>query len=136
MLAPRFSSMDQPITADLKHANHRLSKGLVAARFAVGVYSTNIANQGDENYLDRKVTMNATPNGPEIGSLLLDTDPYYMHYDPSNPLADKTGYVRKRKDKTLENSVDMMMGNQWYQLLTNGANTLIKMQQAAAKIGE
>lgn len=136
MLRPIVSFMNQDVSGHFRSSAQKLTKGLTAARFVVDVHTTNVSNQWDEKYKNRYPTVMSTPNGPEIGRLVYDLDPGYMHYDPDNPLADKKGYVRKRKDKTLENSVDIMAGGQWYQLNITGVHTLNKMQQAALKIGD
>lgn len=136
MLRPTISLFTPSAIGDFKKTFHTLTKGMIASRFASQVFSTNIANQGVKNYKDRKVTQYATPNGPELGPLQEDLDPYYMSYEPNNPLADQNGYVTQRKDKTLENTVDLMAVFQSHNFATMAASILNKMNQATAKMDE
>jgi len=137
------------------------ASGLTAQRFRMDVVSSNIANSdttrekkvgGQWQPYQRKV-VNLAPvqnsfqsvlddsmgssagGGVQVASVTADTTPFNEKYDPSDPDADKNGYVKEPNVDPLKEMVDLMDANRSYEANVTVMNANKNMLTKALDIG-
>lgn len=137
------------------------ASGLTAQRFRMDVVSSNIANSdttrekkvgGQWQPYQRKV-VNLAPvqnsfqsvlddsmgssagGGVQVASVTADTTPFNEKYAPSDPDADKNGYVKEPNVDPLKEMVDLMDANRSYEANVTVMNANKNMLTKALDIG-
>lgn len=137
------------------------ASGLTAQRFRMDVVSSNIANSdttrekkvnGEWQPYQRKI-VNLAPvqnsfqsvldnsmgssagGGVQVTSVTADTTAFNEKYDPSDPDADKNGYVKEPNVDPLKEMVDLMDANRSYEANVTVMNANKNMLTKALDIG-
>jgi flagellar basal-body rod protein FlgC len=137
------------------------ASGLTAQRLMMDVVSQNIANvnttrtssggpyrrkllvlkeiQNDQNFGNMLNMARGTNigNGVEATEIIDDTKtPLRMVYDPGNPDADNTGYVKLPNVNIVSEMVDMISATRAYEANVTAINATKSMVQKALEIGK
>lgn len=110
--------------------------GMLAQRVRMDVASSNLANANstDENGIPyrRKVpifeaVLDSSGNVPvyrvKVKKIVEDPSPFRLKFDPSNPLADKNGYVKLPNVDPVKEMVDMISAIRSYEANLTAFNT-------------
>ncbi len=110
--------------------------GMLAQRVRVDIHASNLANANsvDENGnpYRRKIPIFEAVLDEEgktelyrvrVKKIVEDPTPYKLKYDPTNPLADASGYVRLPNIDPLREMVDMMSAIRSYEANLTAFNT-------------
>jgi len=110
--------------------------GMLVQRIRMDIASSNLANANsvDENGKPyrRKVpifeaVLDSTGDVPvyrvKVKKVVEDPSPFRLKYDPSNPLADKNGYVRLPNVDPIKEMVDMISAMRSYEANLTAFNT-------------
>ena len=110
--------------------------GMIAQRVRTDIHASNLANANslDENGQPyrRKVPIFEAVLVKEgerkyyevrVKKIVEDPSPFRMKYDPSNPLADKNGYVKLPNVDPLKEMVDMISAMRSYEANLTAFNT-------------
>ncbi|WP_163328082.1 flagellar basal body rod protein FlgC [Desulfurobacterium thermolithotrophum] len=110
--------------------------GMEAQRVRIDIHSSNLANANsvDENGnpYRRKIpifesVLEKTAKGEiyrvKVKKIVEDPSPYKLKYDPSNPLADKNGYVKLPNVDPIREMVDMISAMRTYEANLTAFNT-------------
>ncbi|SMP13777.1 flagellar basal-body rod protein FlgC [Desulfurobacterium pacificum] len=110
--------------------------GMIAQRVRMDIHSSNLANANslDENGQPyrRKIPIfeavlqkegNLSFYEVRVKEITEDPSPFKMKYDPTNPLADKNGYVKLPNVDPLKEMVDMMSAMRSYEANLTAFNT-------------
>lgn len=112
--------------------------GMAAQKIRMDIVSSNLANvnsTNDKNGLPyrRKIPVfeavlerekNSLPlSEVRVKKVIEDPSPYKLKYDPTNPLADKRGYVKLPNVDPLREMVDMMSAMRTYEANLTSFNT-------------
>ncbi len=126
------------------------SSGMTAQQLRVDVISNNIANANTTRtpeggpyrreipiFAERfAATMNgAVPNGVKVVKVVEDKTPFQKIYDPTNPDADKDGYVKMPNVNVLREMVDLIAAQRSYEANATVINNVKAMASAAVQIG-
>jgi len=133
--------------------------GLAAQRSRMNVASSNLANVSTTRGIDgapyrrRDVQLSSAPvaasrvaggkaGGFEdavrqvvVGSIVEDTAPPRLEYDPGHPDANDEGYVAYPNVNTVEEMVDMITASRAYEAGVSALNTSVQMADRALAIG-
>lgn len=137
------------------------ASGLTAQRLRMDVASANVANQdttrekkvnGQWQPYARKVVslktedssfdsafqdaLGSSQGGVEVQSVTDDPTPFPEKYDPSDPDADKNGYVKESNVDPLKEMVDLMDANRSYEAGVTVMNADKNMLEKALDIGK
>ncbi len=127
------------------------SSGMTAQQLRVDVISNNIANanttQTPEGGPYRKeipifaeqfksTTSGIEPAGVAVVKIAQDNAPFRLVYDPSNPQANKDGYVEMPNVNVLREMVDMIDAQRNYEANATVINDAKTMANAALQIGK
>ncbi|HEU24333.1 MAG: flagellar basal body rod protein FlgC [Athalassotoga sp.] len=127
------------------------SSGMTAQQLRVDVISNNIANanttQTPEGGPYRKeipifaeqfksTTNGIEPAGVAVVKIAQDNAPFRLVYDPSNPQANKDGYVEMPNVNVLREMVDMIDAQRNYEANATVINDAKTMANAALQIGK
>jgi flagellar basal-body rod protein FlgC len=103
---------------------HTAASGLTAQRLRMEVISSNLANANTTRAEDggpfrRQIVVNqartgATP-GVEVSRISQDKAPFQRIYDPTNPDADRTGYVQYPNINPITEMTDMVSATRSYE---------------------
>ncbi len=110
--------------------------GLSVQKYRMDIVSSNLANADSVddagNPYRRKIpvfqeildTQNGLPlSKVAISEVLQDDTPYKLKFDPSNPLADKNGYVKLPNVDPMREMVDMISAMRTYEANLTAFNT-------------
>ncbi len=126
------------------------SSGMTAQQLRVDIISNNIANADTTRTADgqpyrREIpifaerfreTMNGmTPAGVEVVKVAKDKSPFREVYDPTNPDADKNGYVKMPNVNVLREMVDLIAAQRTYEANATVVSNVKAMASAAVQIG-
>jgi flagellar basal-body rod protein FlgC len=120
------------------------AEGLNAERIRMNVISSNLANINTDNagnglpYVKKEPVFKTTDFGNyfgvEVNKIENSSDPFTLKYDPSNPLADKAGYVKIPNISSIRELVDMISATRAYQADSQVIAESKAMSQASLKI--
>jgi flagellar basal-body rod protein FlgC len=126
------------------------SSGMTAQQLRVDVISNNIANADTTRsangqpyrreipiFAERLAsTMNGiVPAGVEVVKVAKDESPFKKIYDPTNPDADKNGYVKMPNVNVLREMVDLIAAQRTYEANATVISNVKAMASAAVQIG-
>ncbi|WP_456398991.1 flagellar basal body rod protein FlgC [Mesoaciditoga sp.] len=126
------------------------SSGMTAQQLRVDIISNNIANADTTRTADgqpyrREIpifaerfreTMNGMiPAGVEVVKVAKDKSPFREVYDPTNPDADKNGYVKMPNVNVLREMVDLIAAQRTYEANATVISNVKAMASAAVQIG-
>jgi flagellar basal-body rod protein FlgC len=117
------------------------AKGASAMRFVMDVESANVANansirmNGVDPYRRRLVTIQGTPEGPQITSISEDQSPFRVSYEEGNPFADADGYVYYSNSSPIEAATNMMVAARAYELNIANLGIFKKVIQRTIDMG-
>lgn len=123
---------------------------LTAQSMRLNLVASNIANAESatsstgEPYRGRHVMFTAVPvtaaeprvAGVRVTSVVEDTSPFKLKYDPANPLADERGYVRMPNVNVVEEMADMISSARSYQTSVEVMNTAKSLLQKTLQLGQ
>ncbi|GGY06683.1 flagellar basal body rod protein FlgC [Paludibacterium paludis] len=123
---------------------------LTAQSMRLNVVASNIANAESatsstgEPYKGRHVVFTAIPvtaaepkvAGVRVTSIVEDTTPPRLKYDPGNPLADEKGYIRMPNVNPVEEMSDMISSARSYQTNVEIMNTAKTLLQKTLQLGQ
>lgn len=132
------------------------SSGLTAERLRMDTISDNIANvsttrtpeggpyrrkvavfeENLDNEIDKVDGTNFNGNGVKAVGIAEDTSPFKVVYDPSNPDADKDGYVQMPNVDITEEMVDMISSSRAYEANVTAFDTEKNIALKALDIGK
>lgn len=133
------------------------SSGLSAERLRMDTISSNIANvsttrgengepyrrkvavfqENVQKYLDQNSGQYVSePSGVKAAGIKEDQSPFRQVYDPSNPDADKNGYVSMPNVNILNEMADMIASTRSYEANVNAVTAEKGMFQKALEIGK
>jgi len=118
--------------------------GMTLDQTWLNAISDNLANVNDvvspnqPAFQERFVTAQAAQgtDGVVVAGAPLGSAEGQLVYDPENPLADASGYVRKTTIDMSTQMTDLIMAQRSYQANSNAVDTAREMYQAALRIGE
>ena len=126
------------------------SSGMTAQQLRVDVISNNIANADTTRtangqpyrreipiFAERLAnTINGiVPAGVEVVKVAKDNSPFKKVYDPTNPDADKNGYVKMPNVNVLREMVDLVAAQRTYEANATVISNAKAMASAAVQIG-
>ncbi|BAK76351.1 flagellar basal-body rod protein FlgC [Pseudogulbenkiania sp. NH8B] len=123
---------------------------LTAQSMRLNVVASNIANAESatsstgQPYQGRHVVFTAIPvsatqpqvAGVRVTSVVEDTTPPRLKYDPGNPLADQRGYVNLPNVNPVEEMADMISAARSYQTNVELMNTAKNLLQKTLQLGQ
>lgn len=127
------------------------SSGMTAQQLRVDVISNNIANanttqtpQGGPYVREipvfaemfKNTSNGVEPAGVYVVKIAEDKSPFNLVYDPSNPQANKEGYVEMPNVNVLREMVDMIDAQRNYEANATVINDAKTMANAALQIGK
>ncbi len=127
------------------------SSGMTAQQFRVDIISNNIANANTTQTPEggpyrREIPIFAerfksamggsSPYGVEVVKIAQDKAPFQEIYDPSNPNANKNGYVEMPNVNVLREMVDMIDAQRTYEANATVISDVKTMASAALQIGK
>ncbi len=120
------------------------AEGLNAERIRMNVISSNLANINTDNagnglpYVKKEPVFKTTDFGNyfgvEVDKIENSSKPFSEKYDPSNPLANKAGYVKIPNISSIRELVDMISATRAYQADSQVIAESKAMSQASLKI--
>ncbi|WP_028535329.1 flagellar basal body rod protein FlgC [Paludibacterium yongneupense] len=123
---------------------------LTAQSMRLNLVASNIANAESatsstgQPYRGRHVVFTAIPvsldqpqvAGVRVTSVVEDTTPPVLKYDPANPLADARGYVNMPNVNPVEEMADMISASRSYQTNVEVMNTAKTLLQKTLQMGQ
>ena len=123
------------------------TSALVAQRTRMTAISANIANRGanfdvngENNPFQRRIAILApgdpttgNPNGVHVKEILLDQN-YQEKYDPTNPAADKRGYIRTTNIDPMMEQVNAVEASRAYEANIAAAEATKSMIQTSLRL--
>lgn len=134
------------------------SSGMTAQRLRMDVYANNLANAettrtpGGGPYRRRDVLLSArapfgdvlagamsagsdSVAGVRVDQVVEDQSPFKLKYDPTNPDADKNGYVNMPNVDTVIEMTNMIAASRAYEANVTAMNAFKTMEGRALEIG-
>ncbi len=126
------------------------SSGMTAQQLRVDIISNNIANANTTRAANgepyrREIPIFAerfaatrdgiVPNGVEVVKVAKDNSPFQKIYDPTNPDADKDGYVKMPNVNVVREMVDLIAAQRSYEANATVISNVKAMASAAVQIG-
>jgi len=123
------------------------TSALVAQRTRAQAISANIANQhadfdanGENNPFQRRITILApgdpstgNPNGVHVKEIMLDQY-FKQKYDPTNPAADESGYIKTTNVDPMMEQVNMLEASRAYEANIAAAEVTKSMIQTSLRL--
>ncbi len=124
------------------------SSALTAQSQRMNVSASNLANADSvsgpdgEPYRAKQLIFEAASKRPEqlggvrVTEVIESDEPFRMEYNPSHPLADDKGYIRKPNVEPVHEMIDMMSASRSYQANVEVMNTSKQLLMKTLTLGE
>ena len=124
------------------------SSALTAQSQRMNVSASNLANAESvsgpdgEPYRAKQLIFEAASKRPEqiggvrVTEVIESDEPFRMEYNPSHPLADDKGYIRKPNVEPVHEMIDMMSASRSYQANVEVMNTSKQLLMKTLTLGE
>lgn len=123
---------------------------LTAQSMRLNLVASNIANAESatsstgEPFRGRHAVFTATPvtaelpqvAGVRVTSIVEDTSPFRLKYEPGHPLADERGYIKMPNVNPVEEMADMISASRSYQTSVEVMNTAKTLLQKTLQLGQ
>ena len=101
------------------------------------VFSENTGSKSFGSVLGKTASSSGSaPAGVNVESVIDDTEPFKLEYDPTNPDAGADGYVRLPNVNTVTEMVDMLSATRSYEANISAFNAVKLMATKALDIGK
>lgn len=124
------------------------SSAMSAERLRMTVSAENLANAGSTRKLEdglpyarqrvvfRSAMDQAGQATGEVATEVVKSPRYASHYDPSHPDADAQGMVTQADIDPILEMVDLMTATRSYEANANAVRNVVKMHEAALRLGD